>query len=168
MKKKTIIGAAVLGILAIGILALGGIGIRAVMMHMQYVVPNQSYFGENYKEIFRITDLGDKAIANNLMEEIDSAFSFIGSAQEAEQKHGVLSRYSITSSPDQKLQEVHKVKLISADFAADAGYIWIEYSSETYDADSGKMQSGSWGILTRMTVEKINGEWVFTACKEHP
>lgn len=162
MKKRiiTILFACIL-------LAFGIFGIRTLMLHAQYKFPNQAYFGENYKEIFYPTSPSDWKIANALMKDIDNAFSFVGSADAAKEKYGVLSRYSIDCEENEKLTEEHKLKFITADFEDNAGYIWIEYSQKAYE-DNGDLERGSQGILVRMTAEKKNDNWVITGCREHP
>ena len=143
------------------------VGIRDLRLHLNYKDPNQSYFGEQYSEIFRITSISDMITADKLIKKIDSAFSFIGTEDKADEKFGILSRYSVKNELAEKLKEEHKIKFVAADFKDNAGYLWIEYSQNVYTSDN-EDKSGSSDILVRVSLEKIDDEWIFTDCKEHP
>lgn len=161
MKRKIMVAFIVL-LLIFSIFA-----IRPLALHWKYAVPNQAYFGKNYHEIFRYTSLSDRKIAKAIIEKMDDAFSFIGTEQEAAEKFGLLSRYSVKNQSNKNLKETHHIKCVAAAFQDDSGYIWIEYSREVH-TDNGELDNGSWNILARMELEKTGGEWNVIHCKEHP
>ena len=143
------------------------IGIRALWLHSNYAIPNQDYFGKQYYEIFYITGISDRLTANQVIKEVEKAFSFVGTESEAEEKFWKLSNYCVIKTTDEELKVENDIKLISANFSGDKGYLWFAYSQEVRN-DSGELKSGSSNILARATLEKVNDKWVFTDYLEHP
>ena len=88
---------------------------------------------------------------------------------ENEEAYGLLSRYATpTDSYGNAAFNEHSLELWSAHLDENEGWIWVYYSSETFD-HNGKSICGSWRIPSLWQVEKNeNGEWVVVAIKEHP
>ena len=138
---------------------------RGIYFYGKYSVPNEKYFGSQYKEILHTMSFQDKKQANEIMEIVDDAFSFIGNNENAESEFGELSRYCITE--EDAVTENHKLKLVTANFENDKGYLWFVYSNEALDKNN-KIISASGGILVRSVVEKTNQGWKIIDTKEHP
>ena len=160
MKKKFISISIIAGILLL-IYIFG----RGIYFYVMYSVPNEKYFGNQYKEMLHIMSFQDKKQANEIMEIVDDAFSFIGNREIADSKYGELSRYCITE--EDAVTEKHDLKFITADFNKNKGYLWFVYNQEAFDNNNQKT-SGSWDILVRVTVEKTNQDWIVVDTKEHP
>lgn len=99
------------------------------------------------------------------MELIDKAFSFLGNKDDADSEFGKLSRYCITE--EEAMSEKHELKLITADFDKDKGYLWFVYNQDAFDGKNQKIR-GSRDILVRITLANTNREWVVIYAKEHP
>ena len=113
-------------------------------------------FGNQYKEILHMMSFQDKKQVNEIMEIVDDAFSFIGNKEIADSKYGELSRYCITQ--EDAVTEKHDLKLITADFNKNKGYLWFVYNQEALD-NNNQTTMGSWDILVRVTLEKINQDY---------
>ena len=160
MKKKFIS----ISIIA-GIILLVYIFGRGIYFYGMYSVPNEKYFSNQYKEILHMVSFQDKKQANEIMEIVDDAFSFIGNREVADSKYGELSRYCITE--EDAVTEKHDLKLITADFNKDDGYLWFVYNQEGFD-NNNQTTSGSWDILVRATLKKTDEGWIVIDTKEHP
>ena len=73
MKKKIICMSIIVGIMLL--VCIFG---RGIYFYGKYSVPNKKYFGSQYKEILHTMSFQDKKQANEIMEIVDDAFSFIG------------------------------------------------------------------------------------------
>ena len=160
MKKKVIR----ISIIA-GILLLVYIFGRGIYFYGKYFIPNERYFGNQYKEILHTISFQDKKQANQIMKIVDDAFSFIGNREDADSKYGELSRYCITE--EDAVTEKHDLKLITADFNKDDGYLWFVYNQEGLD-NNNQTTCGSRDILARATLEKTDEGWIVIDTKEHP
>ncbi len=160
MKKKIICISII-----VGIMLLFCIFARGIYFYGKYSVPNEKYFGSQYKEILHIMSFQDKKQANEIMEIVDDAFSFIGDKENADSGFGELSRYCITEK--NAVIEKHDLKLVTADFNKNKGYLWFVYNQEAFDSNN-QTTMGSWDILVRTTLEKTNQDWVVVDTKEHP
>ena len=138
---------------------------RGIYFYGKYSVPDEKYFGSQYKEILHIMSFQDKKQANEIMEIIDDAFSFIGNKEKADSGFGELSRYCITE--EDAIIEEHDLKLVTADFNKNKGYLWFVYNRDAFDSNNQKIR-GSRDILVRTTLEKTNYGWVVVDTKEHP
>ena len=161
MKKKIICISIIVGIMLL--VCIFG---RGIYFYGKYAVPNEKYFGSQYKEILHIMSFQDKKQANEIMEIVDDAFSFIGNNTDAKNKFEVLSRYCI-SEDYAAVSEEHSLKLITADFDETQGYLWFVYDQEAF-AGTGKKAMGSWDILVRATLEKSDKGWTVVSTREHP
>ncbi len=160
MKKKIICISIIVGIMVL--VCIFG---RGIYFYGKYAIPNEKYFGSQYKEILHIMSFQDKKQANEIMEIVDDAFSFIGTKENADNCFSELSRYCITEK-DAVIEE-HGLKLVTADFNKNKGYLWFVYNQEAFDSNNQTIM-GSWDILVRTTLEKTNQGWVVVDTKEHP
>lgn len=160
MKKKIIYISVIVGIMLL--VCMFG---RGIYFYGAYSIPNKNYFGSQYKEILHIMSFQDKKQANKIMEIVDGAFSFIGNKESADGGFGELSRYCITE--EDAVIEEHDLKLITADFDNNKGYLWFVYNQEALDSNN-QTTMGSWDILVRATLEKTNQGWIVVDIKERP
>jgi hypothetical protein len=143
--------------------------------------------------IYRILDIGSMAIGNYYSREEIAMALFIGSTSdrikaqsvlrladqafndtrhtsvENEEKYGLLSRYATDTDAynDASFNE-HTLTLWSAHLEKDEGYIWVYYSSETFNHD-GSTAHGSRNVPSLWKVERNDdGEWVVVQIREHP
>ena len=160
MKKKIIYISVI-----VWIMLLVSIFGRGIYFYGKYFVPDEKYFGSQYKEILHTMSFQDKKQANEFMEIVDDAFSFIGNKEYADSSFGELSRYCITE--EDAVIEEHDLKLVTADFNKNNGYLWFVYNQEAFDINN-QTTMGSWDILVRATLEKTNQGWIVVDTKEHP
>lgn len=126
----------------------------------------KDYYGENYNEILHIASLNDRYMSSKVLKQIDDAFSFIGTKDEADEKFGVLGRYTVDSS--RAVSEEHDLKFITANLYDESGYIWVSYSQEIFD-DNGNSVGGSWNVLSRMYLSRRGKDiWAVVNIWEHP
>ncbi len=161
MKKKLIRISIIAGVLLLVVYIFG----RGIYLYGMYSIPNKKYFGNQYKEILHMMSFQDKKQANEIMEIVDDAFSFIGNREVADSEYGELSRYCITA--EDAVTEKHDLKLITADFNKDDGYLWFVYNQEGFDSNN-QTTSGSEDVLVRATLEKTDDGWIVIDTKEHP
>ena len=160
MKKKIICISVIVGIMLL--VCMFG---RGIYFYGKYFVPNEKYFRSQYKEILHTMSFQDKKQANEIMGIVDAAFSFVGSKENADSGFGELSRYCITE--EDAVIEEHDLKLVTADFNKNNGYLWFVYNQEAFD-NNNQTTMGSWDILVRTTLEKTNQGWIVVDTKEHP
>ena len=142
--------------------------------------------------VYRIVDIGSMTMGNYYSsDQIAKAF-YIGSASyrreaqavlrladqafndvqhtsvENEEKYGLLARYATdTDSYGDTAFNEHSLELWSAHLGKDEGYIWVYYSSETFNHD-GSIAHGSRNIPSLWKVERNDsGEWVVVQIREH-
>jgi len=138
---------------------------RGIYFYGKYFIPDEEYFGSQYKEILHIMSFQDKKQANEIMKIVDDAFSFIGNKEKADGSFGELSQYCVTD--EDAVIEEHDLKLVTADFNKNNGYLWFVYNQEAFDSNN-QTTMGSWDILVRATLEKTNQGWIVVDTKEHP
>lgn len=99
----------------------------------------------------------------------DEAFSDINHTNEENEKsYGLLARYATDISYENAAYNEHSLKLWSAHLEEKEGWIWVYYSSETFDKD-GQIVCGGLDIPSLWKVEKDNsGKWIVTEIIEHP
>ncbi len=147
-------------------------GAWCTYLHLQFS-PEENYFGkQTYREIFQITSLPDRKIALSLMGQIDDAFAFIGASKISESSFGALSNFSTdTNNFPQATCEEHHIKLISASFNDDQGYLWFAYFNRVYN-ESHMLLAGAGTpqqmVLVRLCLVNTNGQWKVTDFREHP
>lgn len=135
-----------------------------------HIVLNDYYSAEQIAKALYIGSLSDRREANAVLHLADKAFNDIYHTRaENEEEYGLLSRYATHTDNygDVSFNE-HSLKLWSSHLGEDEGWIWVFYSSETFNHD-GSTAHGSWKIPSLWKVEK-NGtdEWVVVQIREHP
>lgn len=104
----------------------------------------KDYFGEHYNEIMHYAQGSDKLFAQSAGALIDAAFDFEGTAEEAEEKFGILARYCGGGE--------HSLNLVTA--SEEKGCLWITYSN-----------AASKNVLVRFG---ITADGTVTDVMEHP
>lgn len=126
-------------------------GYRYMSLDREFHHNIKSFGEETYKEIFSLDDTKKKA--ENLMDFAEEAFSFVGTEAEAEERFGLLARYSCTD-PNAVSQE-HTLDYIISKINDKGGYVWVAYASSYLDP-RGECIYGAGSedrrILTRWTV----------------
>ncbi len=130
----------------------------------------EEFFGkETYAELQMGVSFSDRKAVQPVLDFADEAFSFIVATdedkKEAEEKFGKLHTYCLTN--DDVVSEAHAIDFLSAKTDGNNGYLWVHYYREGYDKN-GDCTCGAWGIKSRWTIKKIDGEWVVTDILEHP
>lgn len=132
-------------------------------------------FGDYYskEEIAKALYIGsayDRREARPVLALAEQAFSDIQhTREENEQRYGLLSRYSTPAdSYDDVTRNEHTLKLWSAHFDGNEGWMWVFYSSESYRAD-GSTVCGGWNIPALWRLERDEGgQWTVVQIREHP
>lgn len=128
------------------------------------------YSNDQIAKALYIGSASDRREAQAVLRLADKAFNDIRHTRaENREEYGLLARYATHSDiyGDVAFNE-HSLKLWSAHLGTDEGWIWVNYSSETFNHD-GSTACGSWRIPSLWKVEKNdNGEWVVTQICEHP
>jgi len=112
----------------------------------------------------------DRRQAKPIMALAERAFSDITSTDaEAGKLYGELSRYSIPSDCyEDVVDESHNLRLWSAHFNLNDGYLWVWYTQEGVDSE-GNTVTGSWNIPSLWYLERNDeGIWEVKHIKEHP
>ncbi len=130
-----------------------------------------SYYsgGQIAKAIF-IGSASDRREAQAVLRLADQAFHDVRhTSVENEERYGLLARYATdTDSYGDTAYNEHSLELWSAHLGQDEGYIWVCYSSETFNHD-GSIACGSWNIPSLWKVERSDsGEWIVVQIREHP
>lgn len=148
----------------------------AVLLHIFpiYRIPhislNNYYSTEQIVKALYIGSASDRREAQSVLRLADKAFNDTRHTRaENEEEYGLLSRYAThTDSYGDVAFNVHSLELWSAHLGEDEGWIWVYYSSETFNHD-GSTACGSWRIPSLWKVEKNDsGEWVVVQIREHP
>lgn len=127
----------------------------------------EEFFGkETYAELKKACSAEVFEALQPVRDLAEEAFSYLGNDRdEAYEKFGKLGRYSI--SHEGLFSESHTLDFITARLDGNSGYMWIKYSREGYN-ETGERITGCWNSKARLTLEKIDGEWVVTEILEHP
>jgi hypothetical protein len=127
------------------------------------------YSSDQIAKALYIGSEADRSEAQAVLRLADQAFNDTQHTRaENEEKYGLLARYAtaVDSYGDAAFNE-HSLELWSAHLEEDEGWIWVYYSSETFNHD-GSTARGSWRIPSLWKVEKNdNGEWVVVQIFEH-
>jgi hypothetical protein len=116
-----------------------------------------------------IGSVSERREAEAVLSLADQAFDDTGHTRaENEEAYGLLARYATnTDSYGGAAYNEHSLKLWSAHLGEDTGWIWVYYSSETFNQD-GSTVRGSWRIPSLWKVERNDsGEWVVVQILEH-
>ena len=160
MKKK------IIRIMIIVIFSLLFVGlIRAAHIYIGNLPGNKALFEDEYEQIIYPTSISDYLIAKEVLKEAERALSTITDRETAQEMFGTLGYLCVTDS--EAVTEKYALDFIAAKFSDDTGYIWVQYSSAAYDKQD-ECTYGSWDILSRWELEKVEDKWVVTSIKEHP
>ncbi len=128
------------------------------------------YTSEEIGKALYIGSASDRREAQAVLRVADKAFNDTRhTSAENEEEYGLLARYATaTDSYEDASFNTHSLELWSAHLGENEGWIWVYYSSETFNHD-GSTACGSWNIPALWKVEKNeNGEWVVAQIREHP
>lgn len=143
--------------------------LRSFPVYRIATLDTSSYFAS--KELSMLAYVGtpsDRSIGQDVLKKAANAFSDISHSQEQNQEtHGLLSRYT-TPIERGAVSEKHTLKLLSAHFDSDSGYMWVHYSAASYDTNGNPISQSS-DVHSLWSVEKNEaGDWVVVGIKEHP
>ena len=130
----------------------------------------RDYYGESFDELYVINTV-ENDLTDPIVKQGRQALKFIGTKQECE-TYGLLSRYCTRLSyfPN-AVRATGEMELLTASVKGNSGYLWVAYYHRVYDAD-GELCSSSGSkddrILSRWTIEKVDGVWTVTKIWEHP
>lgn len=128
------------------------------------------YSSDQIAKAFYIGSASDRREAQAVLRLADQAFNDVQhTSVENEEKYGLLARYATdTDSYGDTAFNEHSLELWAAHLGKDEGYIWVYYSSETFNHD-GSIAHGSRNIPSLWKVERNDsGEWVVVQIREHP
>ena len=128
------------------------------------------YSSDQIAKALYIGSASDRREAQAVLRLADQAFNDVQhTSVENEEKYGLLARYATdTDSYGDTAFNEHSLELWSAHLGKDEGYIWVYYSSETFNHD-GSIAHGSRNIPSLWKVERNDsGEWVVVQIREHP
>ena len=140
------------------------------IMHIGPMTMGNYYSNEQIARALYIGSASDRREAQAVLRLADKAFNDVRSTSaENEEEYGLLARYATpTDSYGDVAFNEHSLELWSAHLGEDEGWIWVFYSSETFNHD-GNMACGSWRVPSLWKVEKDDtGEWVVVQIREHP
>lgn len=140
------------------------------IMHIGPMTMGNYYSNEQIARALYIGSASDRREAQAVLRLADKAFNDVHSTSaENEEEYGLLARYATpTDSYGDVAFNEHSLELWSAHLGEDEGWIWVFYSSETFNHD-GNMACGSWRIPSLWKVEKNDtDEWVVVQIREHP
>ena len=128
------------------------------------------YTGEEIAMALYIGSAPDRRQAQSVLRLADEAFNDVRHTRaENEEKYGLLARYATnTESYGDMAYNEHTLELWSAHLNENEGWLWVYYSSQTFDHD-GSIVCGSSRVPPLWRVEKnAAGEWTVTQIREHP
>ena len=131
---------------------------------------NDYYSKDQMKMALYIGSASDREEVISVLLLANKAFNDVRHTRaENEEAYGLLARYATpTDSYEGAAFNEHSLELWSAHLDENEGWIWVYYSSETFD-HNGKSICGSWHIPSLWKVEKNEiGEWVVVDIREHP
>ena len=140
------------------------------IMHIGPMTMGNYYSNEQIARALYIGSASARREAQAVLRLADKAFNDVHSTSaENEEEYGLLARYATpTDSYGDVAFNEHSLELWSAHLGEDEGWIWVFYSSETFNHD-GNMACGSWRVPSLWKVEKDDtGEWVVVQIREHP
>ena len=131
---------------------------------------NDYYSKDQMKMALYIGSASDREEVISVLLLANKAFNDVRHTRaENEEAYGLLARYATpTDSYEGAAFNEHSLELWSAHLDENEGWVWVYYSSETFD-HNGKSICGSWRIPSLWKVEKNEaGEWVVVEIREHP
>ena len=169
-KKVLRVGGIIAAIFA-AVLIAGGVLLHLFPIYrIAEISLNDYYSKDQMKMALYIGSASDRREAQAVLRIADKAFNDTRHTRdENEEEYGLLARYATpTDSYEDAAFNEHSLELWSAHLDENEGWIWVYYSSETFD-HNGKSVCGSWRIPSLWKVEKNEmGEWVVVEIREHP
>ncbi len=128
------------------------------------------YTSEKIAAALHIGSASDRREVQAVLQLADKAFNDTQhTSAENKEEYGELARYATATDyyGDVAFNE-HSLELWSVHLGKNEGWMWVYYSSETFDHD-GTTVCGSWHIPSLWKVERDDdGEWVVVKIFEHP
>ncbi|MBQ2241722.1 MAG: zf-HC2 domain-containing protein [Clostridia bacterium] len=169
-KKVLRVGGIIAAILA-AILIAGSVLLHLFPIYrIAQISLNDYYSKDQMKMALYIGSASDREEVISVLLLANKAFNDVRHTRaENEEAYGLLARYATpTDSYEGAAFNEHSLELWSAHLDENEGWIWVYYSSETFD-HNGKSICGSWRIPSLWKVEKNEiGEWVVVDIREHP
>lgn len=128
------------------------------------------YSDDQIAKALYIGSASDRGEAQAVLRLADKAFNDTRHTRaENEAEYGLLARYATpTDSYENAAFNEYSLELWSAHLDDNEGWLWVCYSSETFNHD-GSTACGSWRVQSLWQVEKDNtGAWVVVGIREHP
>lgn len=112
---------------------------------------------------------GDRREVQAVLRLADQAFSDVGHTRaENEAAYGLLARYATSrDSYPNAVSNSHSLELWSAHLEDDEGWIWVSYSSKTYNQDGSTAQASSRAQALWKVARDPQGQWVVVQIREH-
>ena len=128
---------------------------------------NEAYFGEAFEELYAMSDT-DTDFVQPTIDKAYQALTNIGAGEE----FGLLSRYCIDPSVYPEASQVEaELEMICVSKDGNEAYVWVAYHQSVY-AEDGALVTASGTkdsrILSRWSLENVNGEWTISEIKEKP
>ena len=131
---------------------------------------NDYYSKDQMKMALYIGSASDREEVISVLLLANKAFNDVRHTRaENEEAYGLLARYATpTDSYEGAAFNEHSLDMWSAHLDENEGWIWVYYSSETFDCN-GKSICGSWRVPSLWKVEKNEaGEWKVVGIREQP
>lgn len=128
------------------------------------------YSNEQIVKALYIGSVSDRREAQAVLRLADKAFNDVQHTHvENEAEYGLLARYATsTDSYGDVAFNVHSLELWAAHLGKNEGWLWVYYSSETFN-HNGNIVRGSKRIPSLWKVERNDsGEWIVVEIREHP
>jgi hypothetical protein len=127
------------------------------------------YSGDQIAKALYIGSTADRSEAQAVLRLADKAFSDTQHTEtENKAEYGLLARYATnTESYEDAAFNVHSLELWSAHLGENEGWLWVYYTSKTFDHDGNTIR-GSSRVPALWKVEKSeSGEWIVVQIREH-
>ena len=157
MKKKLLI---VIPCIIVVLLVVIAIIVSQFMIYRSWF----HYFPWDKSELLQMETSYDKAQAAIAINKVHQAFSFNGTAQEAEEKFGrlglVCSFITNEFHSDYSVRQTYKIDVFKSNFQENQGKIWFTYYKKYFNAQNEQVgETTRNGLHGCVEFEKINGEW---------
>lgn len=143
--------------------------ICAVLLYHFPVYRASMVCGDKYFEPWQLQMLyfrgtpGDRREAEQILEQARAAFedretpcNTYGEQDPRRAKHGALWRH-VTGPEAAKME--YTLELLSAHLGMNEGYVWIQYSHDTFDENGARLRGGR-KEAEFWTVQRVQGRWV--------
>ncbi len=155
-------------VLAILIVIISLIALREAYVGIYFLKDTGDVFGAEKAELFLPSSPASYFKAQDILDIANKAFSDINSN---DGEYGKLERYSINN--EGVTSEDHSIKLISAHFGENSGYMWVVYYQTGFDSNGQQIYGNGSNSLfgknvSRWELAKVNEQWVVSEIKEQP